>query len=63
MIKYNCNKGTYIIRTEGGNATKLLESGSITIYDGNGEEKFCDFEITQNDADLFKTIVKVTDIR
>ena len=63
MIKYNCNKGTYIIRTEGGNATKLLESGSITICNEDGEEKFCDFEITQNDEDLFNIIVKVTDIR
>ena len=63
MIKYNCNKGTYIIRTEGGNATKLLVSGSITICNEDGEEKFCDFEITQNDEDLFNIIVKVTDIR
>ena len=48
---------------EEGKATEILESGAVAIYDGNGEEKFCDFEITQNDADLFKTIVKVTDIR
>ena len=37
---------------EEGNATEILESGAVAIIDGDSEEKFCDFEITQNDADF-----------
>lgn len=44
-------------------AEELLESGAIAIYDENGEEIVCDFEVVENDEDTFKSIIKVIDIR
>lgn len=44
-------------------AEELLESGAIAVYDEDGEEIVCDFEITENNDDIFNTIVKVTDVR
>ncbi len=44
-------------------AEELLESGAIAVYDEEGECVICDFEIVENDEDILKTIVKVTDIR
>lgn len=44
-------------------AEELLESGAIAVYDDDGEEIVCDFEIIENSKDIFDTIVKVTDIR
>lgn len=44
-------------------AEELLESGAIAVYDDDGEEIVCDFEIVETDEDVLKTIVRVTDIR
>lgn len=44
-------------------AEELLKSGSIAVYDEDGEEVICDFEIVETDEDIMKTIVKVTDAR
>lgn len=44
-------------------AVELLESGAIAVYDDNGDEIVCDFEIIENSEDAFNTIVKVIDIQ
>ena len=44
-------------------AEELLESGAIAVYDNNGEEAICDFEIVEEDDDILNTIVKIVDVR
>lgn len=48
---------------EEGEAETVLESGAVAVYNEDGEEVICDFEILQEDEDILKTIVKVTGIR
>lgn len=42
---------------------ELLESEAIAVYDDDGEEIVCDFEVIEKSENIFDTIVKVTDIR
>ena len=42
-----------------GDGEELLESGSIAIYDKNGEFDVYDFEVVKKDDNIMNAIVKV----